>query len=134
MAHVETVREIYQAFGQGDFAAIIDRLAENVEWEYGVNSTNVPWLQPRRGKARVPEFFQSLADIEIHNFEPTRLLEQGNIVVALINLDATVRGTGQRVVEEDEVHIWHFDTKGKVSRFRHRADTHLHWMVYNARS
>ena len=50
------------------------------------------------------------------------------------HLDATVRGTGQRVVEVDEVHIWHFDANGKVIRFRHRADTHLHWMVYNASS
>ena len=134
MANINTVREIYQAFGQGDVAAIVDRLADDVEWEYGVNSTNVPWLQPRRGKARVPEFFQALADIDIHKFEPTCLLEQGNTVVALINLDATVRGTQQRVIEEDEAHIWHFDAHGKVSRFRHRADTHLHWMVYNARS
>ena len=45
----------------------------------------------------------------------------------LIDLEGTVRSTKLRVVEEDEVHIWHFDPKGKVSRFRHRADTFQHW-------
>jgi hypothetical protein len=29
-------------------------------------------------------------------------------------------------VEEDEVHIWHFDEQGRVVRFRHRLDTLLH--------
>ena len=127
MRHADSVREIYQAFGRGDVAAIVSHLAEDVEWEYGLNSTDVPWLQPRRGKARVPEFFQTLADVEIHKFDPRMLLEDGNVVVALIDLEATVRSTGRSIVEVDEVHIWHFDTAGKVIRFRHRVDTYQHW-------
>lgn len=50
--------------------------------------------------------------------------------MALIDLDATVRATGRRVVEEDEVHIWHFNDAGFVQRFRHRADTHLHHLAW----
>lgn len=42
MAHTETARAIYDAFGRGDVPAILDHLADDVEWEYGVNSTNVP--------------------------------------------------------------------------------------------
>jgi ketosteroid isomerase-like protein len=82
MAHVETVQQIYQEFGRGDIPAILGHLAEDVEWEYGTNSTDVSWLQPRRGRAHVVQFFQALADFEIRRFEPKTFLEAGNVVVA----------------------------------------------------
>jgi ketosteroid isomerase-like protein len=131
MAHVDTVQKIYQAFGQGDIPAILGHLAEDVEWEYGVNSTNVPWLQPRRGRAHVSEFFQALGAVDIRGFQPKTFLENGDVVVVLVDLDATVKATGRQVVEEDEVHIWYFDSAGKVSRFRHRADTYQHWKAHS---
>jgi hypothetical protein len=68
--------------------------------------------------------------LDIHSFQPKAILEAGPVVVALIDLDATVRRTGSRIVEEDEAHIWHFNPAGKVRRFRHRADTHQHWAAY----
>ena len=129
MSHVKTVQSIYDAFGKGDVPTILGHLAENIEWEYGIVSTNVPWLQARRGRAEVPRFFQALADFEIQKFELKTLLESGDVVVALIDLEGTVRSTRCRVVEEDEAHIWHFDAEGKVSRFRHRADTFQHWLA-----
>jgi ketosteroid isomerase-like protein len=110
----------------------LEQLADDVEWEYGVNSTDVPWLQPRRGRADVGKFFESLAAMEISKFVPNHVLSQGDLVVALVDLDAKVKATGQRVVEEDEVHIWYFDDRGRVRRFRHRADTHQHWTALHA--
>jgi ketosteroid isomerase-like protein len=130
MVHIETVRQIHQEFGRGDIPAILGHLAEDVEWEYGINSTDVPWLQPRRGRTRVAVFFQALADFEVHRFEPKTFLESGNVVVALIDVEATVRSTGRRIVEDDEVHVWYFDQSGKVSRFRHRIDTHQQWQAW----
>jgi uncharacterized protein len=125
MKKVEVVGEIYAAFGRGDVPAILDRLHPEVEWEYG-GTDDVPWLQPRRGRAGAGQFFESLRAIEIHKFEPKALLEGEGVVVALLDLEATVKATGQRVVEEDEVHIWRFDSGGLVTRFRHRADTAQH--------
>lgn len=133
MAHAETVAGIYQAFGRGDIPAILEQLADDVEWEYGVNSTDVPWLQLRRGRAAVQEFFQSLAALDFHVFAPTRILADGDVVVSLVNLEATVRATGRRVSEVDEVHVWYFAADGKVARFRHRVDTHQHWAAYGDR-
>jgi ketosteroid isomerase-like protein len=132
VAYADTVGAIYQAFGRGDIPGILSHVSDDVEWEYGVVSTDVPWLQPRRGKAGVPEFFQALSAVEIHRFEPTRFFEAGSIVLVLVDLEATVRATGRRIVEEDEAHIWHFDAAGKVVRFRHRVDTHQHWAAWKA--
>ena len=131
MSNVDTVRGVYEAFGRGDVAAILAKLASDVEWEYGVNSTDVPWLQPRRGRDQVAGFFQSLAALDFHAFQPTAFLESGDVVVSLATVEATVKATGRRVVEEDEVHIWRFNAAGEVVRFRHRADTHLQWTAFH---
>jgi hypothetical membrane protein len=87
---------MYEAFGRGDIPAILAALAEDVEWEYGVNSTDVPWLQPRRGRAAVAGFFEALGAIDFHSFRPKALLESGPTVVSLIDLDATVRAPAAR--------------------------------------
>lgn len=129
MQNLEVVRQIYEAFGQGDIPTILDHLAEDVEWEYGVSSTNVPWLQPRRGRQEVSGFFEALGALEFHNFVPKTMLQSDDVVVALIDLEAMVKETGQRISEEDEAHIWHF-AEGQVVRFRHRSDTHQHLLAY----
>ncbi|HET7480595.1 MAG TPA: nuclear transport factor 2 family protein [Rubrobacteraceae bacterium] len=129
MQNVAVVGQIYEAFGRGDVPAILDHLAEDVEWEYGVDSTDVPWLQPRRGRQEVPGFFEALGALEIHSFAPKTMLESDDVVVAIVDFEATVKETGQRISEEDEAHIWHF-AEGKVVRFRHRSDTHQHQLAY----
>ncbi|NUO84195.1 nuclear transport factor 2 family protein [candidate division KSB1 bacterium] len=121
--NANTVREIYEAFGRGDIPAILAKLDENVEWEYGAAPHEVPWLQPRRGRTGAAEFFASLAAVEFHSFVPKAILEGENLVVALTDLTLTVKKTGKKIVEEDEAHIWRFNAAGKVVRFRHCADT-----------
>ena len=122
MGHKETVQEIYAAFGRGDVPAILERLDPDIEWEYG-GSTEVPWLQPRRGREGAAGFFASLAELEMHRFEPKAIVEEGKIVVVTVDVEATVRKTGIRFEEPDEVHLWHFGDDGLATRFRHRVDT-----------
>lgn len=50
-------------------------------------------------------------------------------MVALFDLEVTVKDTGKRIVEQGEAHIWHFDDSGMVIRFRHCADTLQHAMA-----
>jgi uncharacterized protein len=68
MSNLDTVQQIYAAFGRGDVPAILGHLHESVEWEYGVNSTDVPWLQPRHGREGAGAFFVALSEIDIHRF------------------------------------------------------------------
>jgi len=131
VAQLQTVQQIYEAFGRGDVPAILAKLAQDVDWEYGGGSTDVPWLQPRRGRERVAGFFAALTGVDFHTFAPKAFFESGPTVVVLVDLEATVRATGRRFVEVDEVHIWHFDAAGLVSAFCHRADTHRQWAAYH---
>ena len=123
MSALETVGKIYAAFGRGDVGGILEQLSENVEWEYGATANDVPWLQARRGRAGAGAFFASLAGMEIHHFAVKALLGEGVLVIGLVDIEFTVRATGRRLREEDEIHIWQFDQAGHVSRFRHRVDT-----------
>lgn len=131
MSHLATVQSIYAAFGRGDVPAILNLLADDVDWEYGAPSTPVPWLQPRRGRAAVGGFFEALRALEFHTFQVTELFERGNLVVAMVDLEATVRTTGRRFTEVDEAHVWRFDAAGRVARFRHRVDTHLQYAAWH---
>lgn len=122
----QTTQEIYAAFARGDIAAILARLSDSVDWEYGATDNAAPWLAQRRGREGAGAFFASLAGMDIHRFGVNSILAGDRVAVALVNIEFTVKATGRRVVEEDEVHIWHFNAEGKVARFRHRLDTLAH--------
>jgi uncharacterized protein len=126
MSNVDIVKGIYEAFGRQDVPAILERIDESVAWDQQYADTKVPWLRARRGRAGVGEFFQSLSDLQFDRFEVTRVLGDGDTVVALIDLDATVRSTGKKICERGEVHIWKLNNQGRVVHFRHAVDTAQH--------
>ncbi|HEX4960771.1 MAG TPA: nuclear transport factor 2 family protein [Thermoanaerobaculia bacterium] len=126
--HLATVQEIYEAFGRGDIPAILDRLADDVQWEpWADNSAQragVPWLQPRTGKAGVLEFFQIVGTLAVSDFRVLSLMAGGNQVAAEIEI-ATDR------FRDQECHLWRFDAAGKVERMRHYVDTAKHTAAAN---
>jgi ketosteroid isomerase-like protein len=131
MSNIATVQSIYEAFGRGDVAAILDNVAEDAAWEAWENGNTtqdagVPWMLARRGRDGVAEFFQEVAGrLEFHSFEPRNLLEGGDQVAATIEFDVTARATGERF-QDEEIHLWTFDADGKVSGMRHYVDTAKH--------
>ena len=126
MSNVAAVQDIYEAFGKGDVPRILGHISEDVAWEYGAGTNDVPWLQSRRGREGAGEFLASLADLRFEQFQPKTFLESGNLVVVLLDVAATVVSTGGRIEEQDQVHLWNFDRNGQVERFRHRVDTLQH--------
>jgi ketosteroid isomerase-like protein len=123
MTTVEHVQHIYAAFGRGDVPAILECLAEDVEWGYGTAPNPVPWLQRRQGRAQVAGFFQALSALDFQVFAPLKIFGDERFAISMVQLEATVRATGRQIIEPAEVHIWHFDDRGLVARFRHAADT-----------
>jgi ketosteroid isomerase-like protein len=125
--NIETVRGIYAAFGRQDVPAIVELVADDCDWDYAYPEDHeIPWLRRRRGRDGVAAFFGSLAVLDFTRFEVNAVLGEGDLVVALCDVEATVRATGKKLVEKNEVHVWHFDSRGRVSRFRHAADTLAH--------
>jgi uncharacterized protein len=133
MNNVQVIESIYGAFGIGDIPAILARLSVDVEWEYGMVDAEVPWLAPRRGRAGVAQFFESLSALEFRKFEPRLVMGSAGVVVALIDIEFVVKATGIAVAEEHEVHLWHFGGDGLVNRFCHKLDSYQHWKASHAR-
>jgi ketosteroid isomerase-like protein len=121
VTNIDTVKEIYAAFGSGDIPAIIDRLDEDVEWESAIPVPGVPWLQTRRGRDEVPAFFESLAPLTFQRFEPHTFFESGDKVFVLIALEIASHGKNYKFPIEG--HLWQFNSAGKVAKFDHVTDT-----------
>ena len=127
MAHnVATVARIYEAFGRGDVASIIDELDDDVSWDEGIRETGVPYLLPGRGKQHVIGFFERLAvTLELTQFDLGPLCDGGDVVTVPIVLAGRIIGGGA-IPANEEAHIWRFGEDGKVTSFRHVGDWALH--------
>lgn len=127
--NLQTINRIYEAFGKGDIPSIIESLSENVQWEQWADNSaqkqNVPWLQARQGKEGTIEFFKSLANLEILDFQVLSIMSNDQQVAVEFIIEANVPATGGHYRDE-EMHLWTFDAQGKVSRLRHYTDTAKH--------
>ncbi len=132
MSNIDTVKAMYEAFGRGDVPAILEHLDENVEWDTQYESpAAAPWLEPRRGKANILGFFEAVATMGITKFEPFFFGEDGDRVVAVIHIEADLKG--KHYVIPNEGHLWTFGKDGKVTSYQHMVDTSVHWQMANAK-
>lgn len=134
MKNLQAVQSIYAAFGRGDIPAILSHLHSEVAWDPGMSADGPPWLRPRTGRADVANFFATLAALDFKKFEPKALLDGGDCVMALIDIEFVVKATGRVIREDEEAHVWHFNGDGLVTVFRHKVDTHQHWTAWQATS
>ena len=124
--NVATVARIYEAFGRGDVASIIDELDDGVSWDEGIRETGLPYLLPGRGKQHVIGFFEGLAaTLELTRFDLGPLCAGGDTVMVPIVMAGRIIGGGS-IPTTDEAHIWRFGDNGKVTSFRHVGDWALH--------
>ena len=119
--HLQAVREIYAAFGQGNLPAVLAALADDVEWRVE-GPPAIRYAGTRRGRRQVTEFFAALAEaVEVERFEPRRFIAQGDCVVVLGCEQLRVRSTG-RTVRDDWVQVFTF-RDGRVAHFREYLDS-----------
>ncbi len=125
------VKEIYDAVGHGDVAAILDRVADDVDWAAEAASKTAPWHGPRAGKDGVASFFSDLAaSIQISAFTPHSFAAGENDVHLLV--DWTIRPvTTGREASMTMHHYWRL-RDGKVTYFRGSEDTELTAAVFAA--
>jgi ketosteroid isomerase-like protein len=127
VSNLATVGGIYESFGKRDIPAILDVLADDVEWEAWENNSaveaGVPWMTPRRGKADVVHFFEAVGQMEILDLQVLNMMEGGNEVAVEFVLEANLPSFGGGHYRDEEIHLWTFNDAGKVTRLRHYTDT-----------
>lgn len=110
------VKQAYEAFGRGDVPAILNLIADQVDWEF-VGSASLPYAGRRKDKKGVGDFFAEVSRVdEIHTFEPREFIEAGEHVTVLGWESSTARDTKKKF-ETQWIHL--FTVKnGKVTRWR----------------
>ena len=131
MKNSERIALIYEAFGRGDIESIVSHFSDEIEWEYSGADTPVPWLKPRSGIESTIGFFAAVNEsVEFSKFEPKVILDGPDVVVALLDVAFTVKATGRNVDERDEIHVFRFNTEGKITGFRHGVDSYAHYLAF----
>ncbi len=128
MSNLETVQEMYAAFGRGDIPAILSRFADDIEIDVFANRTGqngeIPWFKPRRGMADAGDFFNVVGQLKVSEFNVLSLMNGGDQVAAEFTFEADVPGGGH--YRDEEVHLWKFNEQGKVIRLRQYLDSAKH--------
>ncbi len=130
MSNLATVQSIYEAFGKGDVPAILETLADDVEWESWADNSavkaGVPTMIPRHGKAEVGKFFEVAGQMEITDLQILAMMEGNNQVAVEFILESNLPTWGGGHYRDEEMHLWTFNDDGKICRLRHYIDTAKH--------
>jgi ketosteroid isomerase-like protein len=121
--NVKTIQAIYEAFGRGDVADILDHVADDVDWSIDTESTVAPWFGRRQNKAEVRTFFEQLAsEMTVSRFEPIAYGSNDNDeVFTVVGFAATRNANGK--TEESNIHHYFRLRDGKVAYWRGTEDT-----------
>jgi uncharacterized protein len=121
-ANIKTIAELYQAFGRGDVAAILDAVTDDVDWAAEAASPTAPWYGVRRGKGAVSEFFTAFGSaMEIEEFTPLTFAANDTDVLTVVRCRTKSRRTGKSAAM-DLHHLFRF-RDGKIAYYRGTEDT-----------
>lgn len=120
-AATAVVQQAYHAFSQRDVPAILDLVADEVDWAF-IGSENLPYAGLRRNRSEVAAFFTALAAADaIHVFEPREFIEAGPHVTVLGWEQSTALDSNTDFASE-WVHVFTV-ADGKITRWRGFANT-----------
>src|SRR2546425_5064944 len=95
-ANIKTIMGVYEAFGRGDVAAILDAVTDDVDWAAEAASAAAPWYGVRHGKDAVAAFFADFGSaMEIEEFTPVAFAANDTDVLTVVRCRARSRGTGE---------------------------------------
>jgi uncharacterized protein len=121
-ANIKTITAVYEAFGRGDVAAILDAVTDDVDWAAEAASSAAPWYGVRHGKGAVAAFFSDFGStMEVEEFTPVSFAANDTDVLTVVRFRARSRGTG-RTAQMNLHHYFKF-RDGKIAYYRGTEDT-----------
>ena len=120
--NVKIIQGVYEAFGRGDVAAVLDAVADDVDWAAEAAGSGAPWYGARHGKGEVVKFFEAFGTaMEVEEWTPLAFAASGDDVHSVVRIRTRSRATGKPVT----MNLHHFFTlrDGKISYYRGTEDT-----------
>ena len=94
-ANIKTITQVYEAFGRGDVAAILDAVTDDVDWAAEAASSAAPWYGVRHGRDAVAVFFSDFGStMEVEEFTPVSSAANDTEVLTVVRFRSRSRGTG----------------------------------------
>jgi len=113
--NTERVTKIFEAFGRGDVAYILDQLADDARFVSHLDPI-VPWAGDFSGKDNVARFFQALGtSVNVTDHPVNTVVAQDDTVVATGKVSFSVRETG-KLGSSSWVYIFKL-ANGQVQRY-----------------
>ena len=120
--NITIIHSLYEAFGRGDVAGILEALAEDVDWATETSVDGAPWYGPHRGKDTVPSFFEAFgSSMDVQDFTPTAFAANETDVFSIVRCSGTARSTGKPFATN--LHHYFRFRDGLIYHYRGTEDT-----------
>ena len=120
--NIKLIQSIYEAFGRGDVSAVLDGLADEVDWATDTASSAAPWYGVRNDKVGVAAFFQAFGStMEVEEFTPNAFAANDTEVFSVVRCRTKVRATGKPV--DMNLHHYFVLRDSKIIYYRGTEDT-----------
>ena len=121
-ANIKTIMGVYEAFGRGDVATIVDAVTDDVDWAAEAAGTAAPWYGVRHGKDAVANFFAEFGStMEVEEFTPVSIAASDTDVLTVVRFRARSRATGKTGAMD--LHHYFTFRDGKIAYYRGTEDT-----------
>jgi ketosteroid isomerase-like protein len=121
-ANIKTITQVYEAFGRGDVAAILDAVTDDVDWAAEAASSAAPWYGVRHGRDAVAVFFSDFGStMEVEEFTPVSSAANDTEVLTVVRFRARSRNTGKTA--EMNLHHYFKFRDGKIAYYRGSEDS-----------
>jgi ketosteroid isomerase-like protein len=118
---IQSIKDVYAAFGRGDVEAILSKLSPDVSWEVE-GPSEISFAGIRKGPEAVKGFFQAIAsDHADPNLEIAEYFGSADSVATFGRYRCTLKKTGKRV-DTPMAHLFKF-RDGKIVRFVDHINT-----------
>ena len=128
--NVQSVKNAYAAFKQGNIPELINTLSPEIEW-ITPGTSGIPQAGTHRGHDGVGHFFQMVGQtLNFTAFEPQTYVAEGDVVMVTGYYEGTVKTTG-KPFKADWAMSFTF-RNGKVVKFEEYTDTAKFVEAYSA--
>jgi len=120
MSNLETIKNLYQAFAQGDIPSVLKPFDENIEW---TEAEGFPYGGTYTGANAIVEnvFMKLGSEWEKFSAVPNEILDDGDNIVALGNYSGKYKAT-DKSMKVPFAPVWTL-RDGKIVKFVQYTDT-----------